>query len=118
MHKKCNLIFKIIGIIFIVLGIVLTVIPLFKFDSETFKLNSALLSGIGFPFVGIILIVISTILDITQNTNLNEETPAKQSKVKTSNIEDGKEKSLYTIETERNKQEKIKENNTIEESNK
>ena len=72
MHKKINLIFKILGICFIVLGIVLTIIPLFKFDSDTFKLSSALLSGIGFPFVGIVLIIISTILGINDESNLVE----------------------------------------------
>ena len=60
---------------------------MFKFDSDTFKLSSALLSGIGFPFVGIMLIIISTILGL--NDEASEESKAtKQHKVVSKNLEE------------------------------
>ena len=62
MNKKLLLAFKIIGIVMIVLGIILTVIPLFRFDGDTFKLLPAMMSGIILPMVGIIIIVIASIV--------------------------------------------------------
>lgn len=111
MNKKINLLFKILGICFIVLGIVLTIIPLFKFDSDTFKLSSALLSGIGFPFVGIILIIISTILGL--NDEANEESKAtKQYKVVSKSSEETTQEenvSSRSVQTENESLENLEE---------
>lgn len=131
MHKKVNLIFKILGICFIVLGIVLTIIPLFKFDSDTFKLSSALLSGIGFPFVGIVLIIISTILGINDENNLvetdTEETKSTKVSKATENrkvvsksseeITEEKTLSSRSVQTENEALETMEENNISSENN-
>lgn len=113
MNKKINLLFKILGICFIVLGIVLTIIPLFKFDSDTFKLSSALLSGIGFPFVGIILIIISTILGLNDEAS-DESKATKQHKVVSKSLEETTQEenvSSRSVQTENEPLENLEESN-------
>lgn len=74
MNKKLLLIFKIIGIVIIMLGITLTVIPLFKFDGDTFKLMPAMMSGLMLPMFGIIMIVTVSIISTKASTqNMMED---------------------------------------------
>ncbi len=63
----------IFAVFLILLGIGFTIIPLTHFSGQTFAIGKAIISGIGLPTVGIVIIVISSTMIINSKSKENKE---------------------------------------------
>ncbi len=74
MNKTLITLFRILGIAFLVVGVIITIVSMTQFNVLTYRLNSGMMFGLAFPFVGIVLIVISTIIStlISNKTQASE----------------------------------------------
>ena len=74
MNRAIVTLFRILGITFIVVGIIITIVSMTKFDVLTYRLNSGMMFGIAFPFVGIVLIIIATVMStlVSNKTQASE----------------------------------------------
>jgi len=73
MKKYISLFMLIGGIIIIIAGIVFTIIPLLDFDAFTFPLGKAIIFVFGFSFIGIVMIVLSSIIKSYNKINLMDD---------------------------------------------
>ena len=60
--SKIGLIFKILGFGLVTFGIILTIIFMIDFNAYNFNLIRVMIFALGFPFVGIVIIIISVAL--------------------------------------------------------
>lgn len=92
-----SLIFRIIGIILIITGIIMTVIPMFSFDVFTFNLGRSMIFAFGFTFVGIVLIIISVMLNTSLFNGKTKELEDEISELIKTEINEEKESKKPTI---------------------
>ena len=74
MNRAIVTLFRILGITFIVVGVIITIVSMTQFDVLTYRLNSGMMFGIAFPFVGIVLIIIATVMStlVSNKTQASE----------------------------------------------
>lgn len=90
-NKALVITFRILGIALFVLGIVMTIVSIAKFDVFTYRLNTGMIFGIAFPFVGIVLVIISTVIGTMSSKSDITEDVAKQVKNVLKNEQDSKQ---------------------------
>lgn len=90
-NKALVIIFRILGIGLFVLGIIITIVSIAKFDVFTYKLNTGVIFGIAFPFVGIVLVIISTIIGTMSTRSDIVDNVAKQVKDVLKNEQENKQ---------------------------
>ncbi len=61
--SKIGLIFKILGFGLVTFGIILTIVFMIDFNAYNFNLIRVMIFALGFPFVGIVIIIISVALN-------------------------------------------------------
>ena len=90
-NKALVITFRILGIGLFVLGIIMTIVSISKFDVFTYKLNTGVIFGIAFPFVGIVLVIISTIIGTMSTRSDIVDNVAKQVKDVLKNEQENKQ---------------------------
>ena len=90
-NKALVITFSILGIGLFVLGIIMTIVSISKFDVFTYKLNTGVIFGIAFPFVGIVLVIISTIIGTMSTRSDIVDNVAKQVKDVLKNEQENKQ---------------------------
>lgn len=63
----------IFAVFLILMGIGLTIIPLTHFSGQTFEIGKAIISGLGLPTIGIVIIIISSMTIINSKSKENKE---------------------------------------------
>ena len=92
MKKKFSIamLFRILGILIILYGIISTGLSLINFDVYTYNLLGSTVSMIGSMFVGIVLIIISVVINANKQQNDTSNEIAKKMKEELSEIKESK----------------------------